>query len=141
MSGSKPAPPAWSCHRCGDCCTRPVALVVTDQELEEMQLETGYRYPLTLAQGPHGFVAIKAGPCPFRFADKGGSVGCAVYPVRPYNCRRYMCGRATCADPWDDKAVPTVVLESKPLRLHYRKQQRVAMGRAIHRGWAHLGDE
>ena len=146
--GHPNVPPAWSCHRCGACCTRPSALLVTDAELDEMILATSGRITPTTRQVPGGFVLIKAAPCPFyyqtdkppypqRRSPRKPAVlhACACYDVRPYNCRRYLCGRSSCDEPWDPKPVPDVVLHTKALRLYYRANQAKHMTRAWIRGW------
>lgn len=76
----------------------------------------------------HGqWVAMKAGPCPFYVAsDKS----CRVYEARPYNCRRFQCGR------WDPASEPfrlnpmPIIRSNNDLRWSYRKNQ------AAHQEWA-----
>ncbi len=49
---------------------------------------------------PNGqWAALKAGPCPFL----DGQSSCSVYAVRPTNCRRFGCFRASVAEPFLDK--------------------------------------
>jgi Fe-S-cluster containining protein len=131
----KPAP-VWECHRCGDCCTKPEWLTLTDAELDQVILASGARYDLQVRQLPQGFAQLKTGPCPFHFRDKHGRAGCAVYEARPYNCRRYMCGRPTCETEWDPAPVPKIVAETKALRLVYRDQQKRCMWWALRHGWS-----
>lgn len=75
---------------------------------------------------------IVAAPCPFLTEDGR----CDVYPVRPYNCRRYLCGRE---DPWrepyDRAPVPARVLQSRALRRLYARTQREAQRWADQHGW------
>ena len=45
------------------------------------------------------FIKLLARPCPFLSAEKQ----CTVYDIRPYNCRRFICGRPSGSDePWED---------------------------------------
>ena len=45
------------------------------------------------------FIKLLARPCPFLGVDKQ----CTVYDIRPYNCRRFICGRPSGSDePWEE---------------------------------------
>lgn len=78
-----------------------------------------------------GWVALRAQPCPF-YSDAGG---CAVYDVRPYNCRRFQCGR------WEPSRQPfaidpmPVIRADNDLRWSYSKNQRQHAAWALAHGW------
>lgn len=71
----------WHCTRCGECCTTPPYVVVSDAE--RAILDTRRRGLTWLPDPKPGFWRLQALPCPFY------DQGCTVYDVRPYNCRRY----------------------------------------------------
>ena len=80
------------------------------------------------------FTNLVARPCPFYEA----SVGCRVYDERPYNCRRFMCGRDDLTERFDAGAVegiPMRVLRSAELRSDYAANQADARGWAEAHGW------
>ena len=71
-------------------------------------------------------------PCPFYMEGRG----CDVHPIRPYNCRRWMCGRNDPRrEPFEEAAVQTVVLRSRALRRLYARTQREAQRWARAHGW------
>lgn len=85
----------WTCQRDGACCTLPSEVVMTHQE--RAAVEAAATVPLTFL--PHdnpAFVRLQTGPCPL-YTGKG----CAVYAVRPYNCRRFACLRTDFNDDYD----------------------------------------
>jgi Fe-S-cluster containining protein len=82
-----------------------------------------------------GFVQLATGPCPYLTADTHGKPLCSVYAVRPYNCRRYMCGREACDEPFDPAPVPGVVLDDRHLRRQYALNQRKSQKWANAHGW------
>lgn len=119
----------WHCRRCGECCTR-VSLVTMTVEEAEVLVEQDRM--IHLEPGPEpGFVRMRARPCPFYRP----SVGCLVYQERPYNCRRYLCGRTSSAEPFEDMPIPWTVLESRDLRRQYAREQRRAQRWADGHGW------
>lgn len=118
----------WQCARDGACCTIPVAVVMTKPEwarLDAIAAERGIE--VTVDINEDGWVALKARPCPFY--DAAGK-GCTVYESRPFNCRRFQCGR------WDTtKQTFTVdpmpiIKADNDLRWSYGKNQ------AKHADWA-----
>lgn len=101
----------WKCHQTGDCCRTNLPLTVTAEErtLLEQNGNLGRRYP-EFALHPdeqRQREALQAAgemimpPVKFYTLDRTGGGGCpflvenscVVYSVRPYNCRRFMCGR------------------------------------------------
>ena len=85
--------PHWQCCRSGDCCTIPSSIVMSAPErrlieayVEDHQIDR----PLTFIGLAGGFFALKAAPCPLYDAE---AAACTVYPVRPFNCRRFVCLR------------------------------------------------
>lgn len=77
------------------------------------------------------FVVLKAAPCPFLRFDSG-LASCSVHAIRPYNCRRFMCGRTSVTEGYE--ADPDLYLgcrnlhdrldQSLEFREHYRAAQR-----------------
>lgn len=80
----------WTCRQTGDCCRMVPEVVMTKQE--QALLDARYQVatrPLVWHDHPtDGFVRLEAKPCPFL----AGNI-CLVHEIRPYNCRRFMCGR------------------------------------------------
>lgn len=84
----------WRCDRRGDCCKEPAAVVMTHQERH--LIERRVMRPLQWEADLHpGFVRLLAHPCPLL---EDGS--CSVYDIRPFNCRRFVCGRVG-DEKWD----------------------------------------
>jgi Fe-S-cluster containining protein len=88
-----------------------------------------------------GFLALAVGPCPFLAHDASGRAMCLAYDVRPYNCRRFMCGRERCSDPYDPRPIPQVVAFSRGLTAQYERNQERAKDWARAHGWTEDGDE
>lgn len=61
-------------------------------------------------------VMLLGSPCPF------WDNGCTVYAQRPYNCRRFLCGRED-GEPFDPQPIPAKVLKVKKLRQQYARNQ------------------
>ena len=79
-----------------------------------------------------GFLYLNARPCPFL---RGRSM-CDIYEIRPYNCRRYLCGRTDpLSDPFDSAPVPAAIVKSRPMRRLYLINQRKAQRWALTHGW------
>lgn len=85
--------------------------------------------PVRFIRRHDGFLNLVAGPCPF-FDD-----GCAIYDNRPYNCRRFQCGRWDAkSEPWMPDPMPAIVADKK-LRRSYDLNQNAAQVWAIAHGW------
>ena len=87
----------WTCQRSGHCCEAIGEVVMRNEEriaIEAYLDRTDLPFASAVEAGQvvPGFVALKAHPCPLLAYDKGLAV-CTVYPVRPYNCRRWGCFR------------------------------------------------
>lgn len=82
---------SWTCHQSGDCCRTPPFIVMTDAEAKLMvaRADRATRDLVFRPDTREGYVQMLAGPCPFLH----GEATCAVYDVRPYNCRRFACLR------------------------------------------------
>lgn len=80
---------------------------------------------------PDRFIDLVAGPCPYLAGDR-----CSVYDVRPYNCRRWMCGRSPGEALTDLAAVPLKVLTDPDLKAQYARNQADHQGWARAHGWA-----
>lgn len=92
----RPVIAQWQCQRDGSCCEQPGEVVMTHAERAAIE-GSGYpSSPATLSWLPHAdsrFVRLSAGPCPLFARDAQGKGVCAVYDVRPFNCRRFGCFR------------------------------------------------
>ena len=123
----------WACHRCAECCRTLAGIVLTPDEL---RLLAAARPEVSVRAEPYhgaaGFLYLHARPCPYL-----RSTGyCDVYAIRPYNCRRYLCGRADPEhEPLTNDSVPEVVLKTRALRRQYVKGQRHAQKWAKAHGW------
>lgn len=101
---ARPVEVPWTCHKTGDCCRELKGITVTAQEKTLLVDRVGFatRFPVfqphdsgkmirnteTGAYTPQFYVLL-ASPCPF-LSTQGL---CTVHDVRPYNCRRFICGR------------------------------------------------
>ena len=128
-------PKPWTCSRCGDCCRTPARVTVTTEEAAALVVVHPRRYAgfVTPTRDPR-FMVMATGPCSFLWY-RNGAAQCRAYAVRPYNCRRYMCGRPPGLHPWDDAPVPARVLGDRGLRRAYDRQQREAQPWALAHGW------
>lgn len=84
----RPVDDHWTCHRSGDCCTKPLEVVMTKEEQLVLFKHIPQGIETSWRDIDEKFVALKAQPCPL-YAFKG----CVVYAVRPYSCRRFACMR------------------------------------------------
>lgn len=131
---TKPLPvdPHWKCHKSGECCTKPAEVVMTKLEAAAITHAAPSGIRLTFRPLDEDFVALKAGPCPlFVFGS------CLVYPVRPYNCRRFNCLRPDPkSEPLDgDKNWRIRTEQSRIAKRLYSRLQNKAMGWAQKMGW------
>lgn len=88
---ARPVLVPWTCHRSGDCCRTVSVVTMTKAERDILEGRRAFARR-ALDYRPHEderFVNLVADPCPFL----GEQNQCLVYDVRPYNCRRFMCGR------------------------------------------------
>lgn len=119
----------WECKRSGECCKGVAAVVVTPEEqaaLEAVRPNVGTFVPV---EGER-FLLLQARPCPYY------DNGCTVYSVRPYNCRRYACGREDIkTEPWEDSAVPERFHKDRQFRRQLIVIQRHAQRWARSHGW------
>lgn len=63
---------------------------------ERTAIEQADASPRLLTWLPHAdrrFIRLQAAPCPLLTTDDQGRAACSVWAVRPYNCRRFLCGR------------------------------------------------
>lgn len=115
----------WACCHRGDCC-KTGKLVMTHEEAALLKDRPSVRPKMWTSAG--NVTALLGSPCPFW----DGS--CTVYDVRPYNCRRYMCGREG-EEPFDPAPVPQKVLQIRGLRRQYAMNQKKAQKWARNHGW------
>ena len=79
-----------------------------------------------------GWTLLAAHPCPFYDTAQKA---CAVYEDRPYNCRRFQCGR------WNVQAEPftmrplALIKSDNDLRWSYDANQREHQPWALAHGW------
>jgi Fe-S-cluster containining protein len=91
LPAPRPIEAEWKCKRSGDCCTKPLEVIMTKEEAAVLvhaappQIVMHFR-PIEGSEGR--YVALKAQPCPLFVFN-----GCLVYNSRPYNCRRFGCMR------------------------------------------------
>lgn len=121
----------WTCVRDGACCTIPAEVVVTPEEAQAM-----IAHPRAAGIDARwqvrsdGLIALQARPCPF-YQQKA----CVVYDTRPYNCRRFMCGRRDVqAEAFTENPVP-MILADRGLRRTARRLQDKAQRWARTHGW------
>lgn len=122
----------WACCRSGDCCTRPGEVVLTHAERSEIERAVPSGVVLSFRDdvADARFVRLQAGPCPL-YRDGG----CSVYAVRPFNCRRFACGRAdVSAEPFTD-GVPARFFSDRAFRRQAVLIQRKASSWARAHGW------
>lgn len=126
MSLEKP----WRCCLTADCCRAVESVVMTAQELGEVmgaRPEVVIRYRMR----PDGLVDLQARPCPYLDGSR-----CSVYVVRPYNCRRFSCGRLdTTVEPFTEMGWRERARVDRPYRRQLVQIQRKAQKWALKHGW------
>ena len=123
----------WQCMRTGDCCRIPSRVTMTPEERRALE-QARPDIPAQWVTHPDGFVDLVAGPCPYLDGND-----CAVYEVRPYNCRRYLCGREP-GDPFEPGiAIPLKMLIRPERRDQYHRNQVEAQTWATQHGWSDRG--
>lgn len=128
-----PVDPHWKCQREGDCCTKPLEVVMTRQEAAALTHAAPREIALKFRPIDELFVALKAAPCPLYVFGS-----CLVYEARPYNCRRFVCLRPDPkAEPFelDGGNLMKRVKVSRPARRLAQRIQNKAQGWAIKMGW------
>lgn len=134
----------WACRRTGECCRRVERVVMTPAERDELvRRRPGIAWRF-VADVP-GFVALLARPCPLLATDQAGLAVCTVHDVRPYNCRRFACGRVdvktepfeATPDTWGCRNLADRIAQSRPFRRFYARLQRRAQRWAVAHGWRH----
>ena len=126
----------WHCSKSADCCQGP-RLVMTRQE--HALLEATTHRSLLTEPAPRGLVAMLGAPCPMLKDNL-----CSVYPVRPYNCRRFGCYRPDVTkEPFEKGTVEQLGcvnladrLGDRRVRRDYALNQRKAMRWARKMGWS-----
>ena len=129
----RPVDPHWQCQRSGDCCTKPLEVVMTKAEAAVLVHHAPAEIKMEFRPIDDRFVSLKAGPCPL-YAFKT----CLVYEHRPYNCRRFSCLRPDVKnEPFeiDGGNLMVRVLTSRVARRMAEKFQRKAMRWAVRHGW------
>lgn len=124
----------WTCLQTGACCRMVTGVTMTYAERRQIEAELPAESVTHLRwePGPRpALTVLRAKPCPLLTAEGR----CSVYDVRPYSCRRWMCGRTDPAQPVEDAPVPMRVLQSAELTEDYRKLQAAAQPWALAHGW------
>lgn len=106
----------------------------------EATVDPPQRAPWRWTEDPQDarLVWLTAGPCPLLGTDLTGAPTCTVYAVRPYVCRRFMCGRPdVTTEPFEPGGplgchnLTDRLEQSLTFHEHYRTRQRHAQ-----REWA-----
>ena len=122
----------WQCLRSGECCQQVESIAMTWAERRELEAVRGTRRLEWRAGNRPSLTLLVARPCPF-YSKKDG---CTVYDVRPYNCRRWMCGRTSTEQIAEATAqIPVRVLRSPELVADYRRLQDDSREWAVAHGW------
>jgi Fe-S-cluster containining protein len=81
------------------------------------------------------FVVLRARPCPL-LRMEGALATCAVWAVRPMNCRRYGCGREDVrTEPYDAAPIPVRFYTDRAFRRQMVLMQRKAQRWGRAHGW------
>lgn len=130
----------WTCRQTGDCCKAVPNVCMTREEQKLIVDETAKR-GLVLTWEAHpdsAFVYLKAQPCPLLSPDNL----CSVHPIRPYNCRRFICGRVDVhSEPYEQGGpngcynLSDRLAQSERFRHHAETTQRKAQPWALEHGW------
>ena len=101
--------------------------------------------PMTLepVAGTSAFVRLKTvGGCPFLARELDGTASCTIHEARPYQCRRFMCGRPDPdAEPFEMggplgcRNLSDRLDSSYQFAAFYRTNQRHAQKVAVTMGW------
>ncbi len=86
----RPIAREWACSQSGDCCRSTPAVVMTTEEralILAHPLSRDRRLAWDKRPSSNQW-ALRAAPCPFLDGRH-----CSIYPIRPYNCRRFGCFR------------------------------------------------
>lgn len=83
----------FECTQCGQCCTgRPGSIYVAAAEIEVIARHLGITPAALVADTLYPFrdsYSIREGPNGDCVFFRGAAGGCAIYPVRPRQCRTY----------------------------------------------------
>jgi Fe-S-cluster containining protein len=110
---------------------------VTMTWAERREIEAVTDRPLRWTAGARpATTMLLAHPCPLL----GGDNRCTVYEVRPFSCRRWMCGRDDRAQIVEDAPVPMRVRRSAELTADYAAMQAEAHPWALAHGWREAWD-
>jgi Fe-S-cluster containining protein len=129
----RPVDPQWQCHRSGDCCSIPVEVAMTKEEMVQIVHHAPPTIKMEFRDMGDGFVALKAKPCPLYVFKT-----CLVYEHRPYNCRRFACMRPDPkTEPFeaDGGNLMARVKTSRVARRMAQTFQRRAQRWAVKHGW------
>ena len=122
----------WQCQQSGTCCERVREVVMTPAERDEIERAAPSGVVLTFV--PHAdarFTRLLAAPCPLLTGHQ-----CAVYAVRPMNCRRWGCFRDdVTTEPFEDVPIPAAALKTRTNRRTLDRMQRKAATWGRSHGW------
>ncbi len=129
----------WRCQRDGACCLQPATVTMS---IDECRLIIQRRPDdrLLWRRRADGMMELLAKPCPLAEVDKAsGHVHCTVYDIRPYNCRRFQCGRHDPkVEPFAVNPLP-LISKDRILRRSYAINQRKAQRWGREHGWTPEG--
>jgi Fe-S-cluster containining protein len=134
----------WTCRQTGDCC-KAVPVVTMTREEQALLVKVCQDRNLVVTWLPFEghdpekrFVSLKAQPCPFLSPDNL----CSVHDVRPYNCRRFICGRVDVhSEPFEQGGplgcwnASDRIEQSPRFFEHFQTTMRKAMAWALAHGW------
>jgi Fe-S-cluster containining protein len=134
----RPTVRKWTCQRSGDCCLN-VDLTMTVSEGAAFQAAADRPILFDTSHAAQGWLRLKRdGACPALKREADGSATCTVWDSRPYQCRRFMCGRPDpsteayeIGGPMGCKNLSDRVTQSLDFAEYYRSNQRRAQ-----REWA-----
>ena len=141
----RPVSLPWQCHQSGECCEAISDVVMTHAERDE--IERAAPSGVVLSFTPHEdsrFVRLAASPCPLLQRSEDGKARCAVYAVRPTNCRRWGCFRPSPEEvmSWDHGYLGAANVrerfgQDRGVRAQLRRMERTAMAEWGHaHGWS-----
>lgn len=139
----RPTAHKWRCSRSGDCCLN-VDIRLTVSEGAALQAATSKPLLFNTREARDGWLRLTAdGACPLLQREADGSATCTAWESRPYQCRRFMCGRPDpstepyeIGGPMGCKNLSDRIDQSLHFAEFYRTNQRHAQREwAIHHGW------
>lgn len=130
--------PPWNCFMCGDCC-KNISISQSEHNLimKKIGSKAQRRYKKNVIVHPHNkkFFLIQ-NKCPLQLPNGR----CGIYPIRPFACRLFICGRVDASIPLvyaDDKCKNHVIRRSRDpiFAILARNSEEVANQWGTQHGW------